>query len=80
MQPPHTICAMVTPQVLMLVRCEGVRDRVQVSRREFSHTYTLRLCYSKISILYHKKNDQLCELNHGINILLLSSHLLVSRV
>ena len=44
MQPPHTICAMVTPQVLMLVRCEGVRDRVQVSRREFSHTFTLKLC------------------------------------
>ena len=36
--PPHTLGAIVTLQVQVLVGCERARAEVQVSRREF-HTY-----------------------------------------
>ena len=42
----------------------GVKAGVQVSKNEISHTYTLRLGYSRISILYkkEKKKKDLCIL------------------
>ena len=36
----------------------GVKAGVQVSKNEISHTYTLRLGYSRISILYKKEKKK----------------------
>ena len=36
----------------------GAKAEVQLSKKEISHTYTLRLGYSRISILYKKEKKK----------------------
>ena len=46
------------------MRSKGPGSNLQ---ERVSHTYTLRLGYSRISILYPKKKHQYCEINKKCN-------------